>query len=233
MSHWPRQNGRYFADTISKLIFCLKIGFFQLKIFLIRSWGTSPFSEQLKPLFHWPAMPRRSYGIRKNEQIRSKIVEMVWWNISGATILHMLRINCVSMAHGWRTCSASMAMPLRMMSRMRTWPLHIHGASGVQPTYAPRSTRFYGVWRAYVQRMGCVHAEPMNTPHYILVVTLANVWAVNMTFKCSVEYLNVQINLSNLISHVHHRNNVVLITGRMIVSYISQEYNVFHVEKQI
>ena len=37
-----------------------------------------------------------------------------------------------------------------------------------------------------------------------------------MTFKRSVEYLNVKINLSNLISHVHHRNDVVLITGRMI-----------------
>ena len=39
---------RYFADTIFKLIFCLKIGLFWLKIVLIRSWGTSPFSEQLR-----------------------------------------------------------------------------------------------------------------------------------------------------------------------------------------
>ena len=56
------------------------------------------------PLFHWPAMPRRSYGVRKNEEIRSKIAEMAWWNISGATISHVLRINCVSMAHEGRTC---------------------------------------------------------------------------------------------------------------------------------
>ena len=72
----------------------------------------------IMPLFHWPAMPRRSYGVRKNEQIRSKIAEMVWWNISGVTISYVLRINYVSMAHGWRTCGAYgvwMAMPLRMM----------------------------------------------------------------------------------------------------------------------
>ena len=77
------------------------------------------------PLFHWPAMPQRSYGVRKNEPIRGKIAETVWWNISGATISHVLRINCVSMAHGWRACGAYgvwMTMPLRMMSRMRTWP---------------------------------------------------------------------------------------------------------------
>ena len=35
------------------------------------------------------------------------------------------------------------------------------------PTYVRRSPRFYGVWWAYVQRMVCVHAEPINTPHNI------------------------------------------------------------------
>ena len=42
----------------------------------------------------------------KNEQICSQIAEMVWWNIPGATILHALRINCVSMAHEWHTWGA-------------------------------------------------------------------------------------------------------------------------------
>ena len=45
------------------------------------------------PLFYWLGMPRRSYGVRKNEPIRCKITEMVWWNISSATISHVLRIN--------------------------------------------------------------------------------------------------------------------------------------------
>ena len=45
------------------------------------------------PLFYWLGMPRRSYGVRKNEPIRCKIAEMVWWNISSATISHVLRIN--------------------------------------------------------------------------------------------------------------------------------------------
>ena len=114
-------------------------------------------------LFHWLMMPWRSYGIHKNEQIHSKIAEMVWWNISGATISHVLCINCVSMAHGWRTCATYgkwMAMPQHMMSHMRTWPLHIHGASGICTAYIPRMSgdqrdsmvyggRMYSVWAAY------------------------------------------------------------------------------------
>ena len=124
-------------------------------------------SRMLKPLFHWPAMPWRPYGVRENEQIRSKIAEMVWWNISDATISHVLRINCVSMAHGWRTCCAYglwMAMPLRMMSRMRTWPFRIHSASGVCTAYIPRTRggqrdsltyggRMYSAWAAYMPNL--------------------------------------------------------------------------------
>ena len=93
-----------------------------------------------------------------------KIAEMVWWNISGATISHVLRINCVSMAHGWRTCGAYgvwMAMPLHMVSCMRTWPLCIHGASGMCTVYTPsmrgdqRDSMAYGghmysAWAAYM-----------------------------------------------------------------------------------
>ena len=75
--------------------------------------------------------------------------------------------------------------------------------------------------------MACVHAEPINTPHSILVVMLANVWAVNGTCKCPVEYLNVQFNLANLISHVHRKNDTVLITERMVI-YNSQKHDVFH-----
>ena len=122
---------------------------------------------RLMPLFHWPAMPRRSYGVRKNGQIRSKIAEVVWWNICGATISHVLRVSCASMAHGWRTCGAYgalMAMPLRMMSRMRTWPLRIHGASGVCTTYTPRTRgsqrdsmahggRMSSAWTAYMPNL--------------------------------------------------------------------------------
>ena len=119
------------------------------------------------PLFHWPTMTLRSYGVRKSEQIRSKIAEMVWWNISGATISHVLRFNCVSMANGWRTCGAYgawTAMPLRMMSRMRTWQLRIHGASGVCIAYIPRTRgdqldstayggRMYSAWAEYMPNL--------------------------------------------------------------------------------
>ena len=121
----------------------------------------------LMPLFHWPTMPLRSYGVRKNEQTRSKIAKMVWWNISGATLSRVLRINCASLAHGWRTRGAYgawMAMPLRMMSHMRTWPLRIHGANGACTAYsrcmhgdqrdsAVYGGRMYSAWAAYMPNL--------------------------------------------------------------------------------
>ena len=174
------------------------------------------------PLFHWPAMPRRSYGVRKNGQIRSKIAEMVWWNICGATISYVLRINCASMARGWRTCGAYgalMAMLLRMVSRMRTWPFRIHGASDVCTAYIPRTRGGQRDSMAYGGRMGSAYKlRTCRTYKY----TSSYMWPVNVTFKCpcswkhNIMYLNVWFHLSNLISHVYHRNDVVLITGRMI-----------------
>ena len=124
--------------------------------------------------------------------------------IDGAWVTHMLRI--------WRMNGDATAYDvayenLTIAYLRRKWRMH-----NVHPTYARRSTRFYDVWRAYVQRMDCVHAEPINTPHYM--------WAANVTFKCLCSwihmYLNVQFHLSNSISHVYHSNDIVLITGRMI-----------------
>ena len=94
----------------------------------------------------------------------------------------------------------------------RVWELD-HCVFTAQVAYAQRTSHERaGVWRAYVQRMGCVHAELMNTPH--------NMWAVNVTFKCPWSwihmYLNVLFHLSNLIMHGYHRNEIVLITGRII-----------------
>ena len=43
--------------------------------------------------------------------------------------------------------------------------------------------RMAGVWRAYVQRMGCVHAEPINTPLYIDYASL------ECDIKCPVEHI--------------------------------------------
>ena len=127
-------------------------------------------------------------------------------HINGAWVTHMRRIwlmNGDAAAYDVTYENLTIACP------RRKWRMHT-----VHPMYAQRSTQFYGVWQAFVQCMGCLHAEPINTSHYILVVMLANVWVVNMTFICPVQYLNVQFNLSNLISHVHHI--IVLITGRMI-----------------
>ena len=170
----------------------------------------------LMPLFHWPPMPLRSYGVRKYEHIRSKIAEMVWWNISGATISHVLRFNCVSMANGWRTCGAYgawMAMPLLMVLRMRTWILRIHGTSGVCIAYIPRTRCDQLDSTAYGGRMCSAWAVyTCRTYKYISFYSCGN---VNVIFKCTVEHLNVQFNLANLISHVNHRNDIILITVRM------------------
>ena len=64
-------NGRYFADSIFKLIFCLKIGLFWLKIVLIRSWRTNPFSEQLRAYFKRRAGKRNhgAKGIKVNHHM--------------------------------------------------------------------------------------------------------------------------------------------------------------------
>ena len=79
--------------------------------------------------------------------------------IDGAWVMHMRRI--------WRIDGDAPAYNvayknMTIACSRRKWRMH-----NVHPTYARRSTRFYGVWRAYGQRMGCVHAETINTPHYI------------------------------------------------------------------
>ena len=136
-----------------------------------------------------------------------------------ACVAYQLRINGAWVTHMQRKCRMNgdaTAYDVAYENLVIAYPRRKWRMHSVHPAYTRRSTRFYGVWWAYVQRMGCVHAEPINTPHHILVVMSANVWAVNVTFKYSFEYLNVQINLSNLISRVHHRNDIVLITGEMI-----------------
>ena len=124
--------------------------------------------------------------------------------IDDAWVMHMRRIWCMD---GDATAYDVAYENLTIAYSRRKWRIHSE-----HPTYARRSTRFDGTWRAYVQRMGCVHAKLINTPHYM--------WAVSVTFKwpCSWihMYLNVQFHLSNLISHVYHRNDIVLITGRII-----------------
>ena len=127
------------------------------------------------PLFHWPAMPRRSYGVRKMNRYTARSPR--WFGGTSAALLFPMC--CVStvhrMAHGWRPCGAYGALMiyvwytydvayenLTIAYSRRKWRMH-----SVHPTYARRSTRFYGVWRAYGQRMGCVHTEPRYTLHYV------------------------------------------------------------------
>ena len=89
---------------------------------------------------------------------------------------HALRINCASIAHMWRTCCANgalMAMPLRIMSRLRTWPLRIHGASGVCTVYIPRTRGGQRDSMAYGGRMASAWAAYMPNLwiHLIVYVT--------------------------------------------------------------
>ena len=146
--------------TILQMIFSDAFSWMKIFIFWLKfHWGLF-----LMSLFHWPVTPLCSYAVRKNEQIRSNIAEMVWWNISGATISHVLCTNCISMAHRWRTCGAFgawMAMPLRLMLRMRTWPLRIYGASDACIKYIPRTRGDQRDSTVYDERMYCAWAAYM------------------------------------------------------------------------
>ena len=144
-----------------------------------------------------------------------------WFGGTSPVPVLLFRMCCVSTAYRWRMGDAHathMAYEWRchcawcrvhenltIAYSQCKWRMH-----SVHPTYARRSTRFYSVWRAYVQRMGCVHAEPINTPHHML--------AVNVKFKCSCSWIhmypNVQFNCP--IWYRMCRNDVVLITGIMI-----------------
>ena len=79
------------------------------------------------------------------------------------------------MRHIWHINGDATAYDVAYENLTIAYPRREMRMHSAHPTYARQSTRFYGVWRAYVQRMGCVHAESINTSHYILVVTLANV----------------------------------------------------------
>ena len=88
--------------------------------------------------------------------------------IDDAWVTHMRRI--------WRMDGDATAYDvayenLTIAYSRRKWRIHSE-----HPTYRRRSTWFDGAWRAYVQRMGCVHAKLINTPHYM--------WAVSVIFKC-------------------------------------------------
>ena len=121
------------------------------------------------------------------EHLRSNYFACVVYQlcINGAWVTHMWRI--------WRMNGDATAFDVAYENLIIAYPRRKRRMHSVHPTYARRSTRFYRVRRAYVLRMGCVHAEPIKTPHYIFVVTY--MWDVNVAFKCPVDYLNVQFYL--------------------------------------
>ena len=108
---------------------------------------------------------------------RDGLVEHLWrycfacvayhLRINGAWVMHIPRIWFIN---GDATAYDVAYENLTIAYPWREWHMH-----SVHPTYALRSTRFYGIWWVYVQRMGCVHAEPKKYTLYL--------WAVNVTFK--------------------------------------------------
>ena len=129
---------------------------------------------------------------------------------------------CVSTAYQWSMGDAHAAHKAHEWRCRRTWcrvwePDHC--VSTAQVSYAQHTSHIpaRGDQRdstAYDGRM----YRTCRTYKYTSFCSCHNVnaWAVNGTCKCPVEYLNVQFNLGYLISHVHHRNDIILITGRMI-----------------
>ena len=79
--------------------------------------------------------------------------------IDGAWVTHM---RCIWRINGDATAYDVAYENLTTACSRRKWRMH-----SIHPTYARRLTRFYGIWRAHVRRMGCVHAKPINTPYYI------------------------------------------------------------------
>ena len=154
-------------------------------LYVRESSGTVFLSTVVMPLFHWPANPRRSYGVRKKitdtqQDRRDGLVEHLR-RYYFACVVYQLRINDAWVTHMrriWRMNGDATAYDVAYenltiaYSRCK-WRMH-----SVHPTYARRPTLYYGVWRAYVQRMGCVLAELMKTHH--------NMWAVNVTFTLHV-----------------------------------------------
>ena len=147
------------------------------------------------PLFHWPTMPRRSCGVRKNEQIRSRSPR--WFGGTSPALVSCMC--CVSTTYQWRmgdAHAAHMAYERRCHCVWcRVWEPD-HCVSTAQVAYAQRTPhvraainailwRMAGVWRAYVQRMGCVHAEPINTSLYIEYASC------ECDIKCPVEHIYI------------------------------------------
>ena len=105
---------------------------------------------------------RMAYGKMNIYAVRSPR----WFGGTSPALLFRMCFNCVSMANVWRTCCAYgawMTMPLCMMSRMITWILRIHGASGVCMAYISSTRgdqldstayggRMYSAWAAYTRR---------------------------------------------------------------------------------
>ena len=105
-----------------------------------------------------------------------------------ACVAYQLRINGAWVAHmrrTWRMNDNATAYGVAHENLIIAYPRRKWRMHSVQPTYARRLTRFYGVWRAYAQRMGCVHAAPINTAHSFLrnhsIFVAARVRTVNVT----------------------------------------------------
>ena len=167
------------------------------------------------PLFHWPAMPWRSYGVRENEQIRSKIAKMVWWNISCL----LFCMCCVSTAYRWCMSDAyatNMLYEWWCHLWCRIWEID-HCVFTAQVAYAQLGCtcgdqrdsivyggRMYSAWAAYAPNLW-IH----------LIICELWMWHLNVhVVECIHMYPNVHFHC--LIWYRMCRNDVVLVTGIMI-----------------
>ena len=177
--------------------------------------------------FHKPNAPVPLAGdatalVRRTKKNNRYAARSPRW-FGGTSSALLFRMCCVSTAYRWRMGDAHathMAYEWRFHCVWcRVWELD-HCVFTAQVAYARRTSHVRAAvnairWRmagVCTFRMGCVHAKLINTPHYMRGVSVTFKWPCSLIHM----YLNVQFHLSNLIWHVYHRNDIVLITGRII-----------------
>ena len=142
----------------------------------------------IMPLFHWPAMPRRSYGVRKMNSYAVRSPR----GFGGTSPALLLRTCCVSTEFQWRMGDAHVAHMAHEWRCYCVWcrvwqPYHC--VSTAQVAYAQHTSHVRAAINAILWR-----TRSVCTAHWLRTCgtykyTSLYMWDVNVTLKCSVEYI--------------------------------------------
>ena len=154
------------------------------------------------PLFHWPAMPRRSYKKMNRYAVRSPR----WFG--GTSPVLLFRMCCISTAYQWRmgdTHAAHMTYEWRchcIWCHVREPNLCV---SMAQVAYTQRTSHIGAAINVILWRMaGVCTAHGLRTCR---TCKHTYMWAVNVTFKCPVGYICLY--MSSLICLIWYRMCII------------------------